>query len=247
MLGLIEKKIRYQLRTKGLAETAKWLASAGLVYCRHFPVHVEQLLADRLFDLWNGVDTYGTINQDELEFGECASASHSNRYVAIVPRMFYRMIASLPIQYRDFTFVDIGSGKGRALLMAAKWPFRRILGVELSPKLHLIAQRNIAVYKHRRLACRNIRSLCCDAAVYPIPDTRLVLYLYNPFKETVMLQVLSNLQASLDERPREIYLLYRTPVFNDLLLGSGFFERIQSNDHFSIYRAASRAGRVMVA
>src|SRR5689334_23652607 len=35
-----------------------------------------------------------------------------------------------------FTFVDIGSGKGRVLLMAAEYPFPHIIGVELLPELH---------------------------------------------------------------------------------------------------------------
>ena len=73
------------------------------------------------------------------------------------------MLSALPIDYRDFTFIDIGSGKGRTLLMASDYPFRRIIGVELLPELHRIAQENVRKYKNENQKSFAIVSQCVDA------------------------------------------------------------------------------------
>jgi SAM-dependent methyltransferase len=242
----IPGKIRGSLKERGILATAGWLSTAMRVYGRGIPLSAEKWVTEHLFDFWNRVDTGGTIDQSDLEFvGD--NAEHSNRYVAIVPRLFHRMVESLSINHRQFTFVDIGSGKGRAMILASAWPFRRILGVELSPKLHQIAKGNIDQYKRRQLACRNLRSLWCDAALFPLPPTNLVLYMYNPFREPVMRQVLDNVRRSWEEHPRDIFILYRTPALNDLLTTSGFLSRIHSNEHFSIYHAPARSSDARAA
>jgi hypothetical protein len=62
------------------------------------------------------------------------------------PQVFHEILMSLPIDHSQFIFVDLGSGRGRALLMPSDYPFRRILGVEVLPGLHRIAERNIRKY-----------------------------------------------------------------------------------------------------
>src|SRR5450755_4425702 len=69
-------------------------------------------------------------------------------YQPTEPALFREMLGSLNLDFREFTFIDIGSGKGRALLMAAEFPFHRILGIELLPELHRIAQENINNYRN---------------------------------------------------------------------------------------------------
>lgn len=239
-------KIRRSLKERGVIGTAGWLGATAWTYSVRMSRSAHTWLANHLFDFWNNVDTRGTIDQSDLEF-DSANADHSNRYVAVTPGLFRRMVATLAIDHRRFTFVDIGSGKGRAMLLASAWPFRRILGVELSPKLHEIAKHNIDRYRRRTLVCRNLRSLWCDAALFPIPPTDLVLYLYNPFREPVMRQVLDNIRRSWEEHPREIYILYRTPVLNNLLVTSGFLRRVKTNEHFSVYHASARSSSVRAA
>ena len=68
-------------------------------------------------------------------------------YQPTEPTLFEEMLASLKIDFRNFTFIDLGSGKGRALLLASAYPFRRIVGVELLPALNRIAQENLENYK----------------------------------------------------------------------------------------------------
>src|SRR5262249_45180057 len=84
-----------------------------------------------------------------------------------------------PLNLRNFTFVDMGPGKGRALLLAAEQPFARVIGVEVLPELHAIAQQNIAAAASR-LVCHKIESISADARIFQFPDGPLVVFLFNP-------------------------------------------------------------------
>src|SRR5437588_1457605 len=117
------------------------------------------------------------------------------------PAIFHEMLDALRLQlgidFHDFTFIDLGSGKGRTLLMASDYPFRRIVGVELLPALHRIAQQNLRQYKSESQKCFAFETICADAAAFPFPDDPLVIYLFNPFPESGMRQVVANLEQSL--------------------------------------------------
>ena len=111
-------------------------------------------------------------------------------YQPTEPALFREMMAALPIDFREFTFIDIGSGKGRALLMAAEYPFRRIIGVELISELHRSAEENIAVWRAQSPAPQMaaIDALCMDAREFVFPETPLVIYLFNPLPEAGLRQ-----------------------------------------------------------
>ena len=66
----------------------------------------------------------------------------------------------------QLVFVDLGSGKGRTLLLASEYPFRRIVGVELSPKLHRIAKTNVEKFRSEEQRCRTFALHCMDAVRY---------------------------------------------------------------------------------
>jgi SAM-dependent methyltransferase len=137
----------------------------------------------------------------------------------------------------DFTFIDLGSGKGRTLLMAADYPFRRIIGVELLPALNEIAQQNIARYKgetQRRLA---LQSICADAADFSLPAEPTVLYLFNPFPEAGLRRLIANLERSLQDDPRPFYVLYHNPLLAHVLEERNLFKKVSGTHQFAIYAA----------
>jgi hypothetical protein len=136
---------------------------------------------------------------------------------------------------RDFAFIDLGSGKGRALLMASDYPFRRILGVEFMPELNVAAQKNIATYSSRGHQCRQIQSLCMDARDFEFPLEPLVVYLFNPFSEPTFAQVLGNLRRSVEQAPRTVYIAYRFPEFESLLSRSTWLEKIAGTEQWAVY------------
>ncbi len=132
----------------------------------------------------------------------------------------------LGLDFEKYTFVDLGSGKGRALLIASEYPFRAIVGVELSPKLRAIAAANIACYRAPGQQCQNLLSIEGDATVFTFPEGSLVVYLWNPFEAPVFTRVLANLEATLARRPRETYIVYIQPDLEALIEASGSWRKV---------------------
>ncbi len=164
---------------------------------RYNPRGLLRLYRHHAFDRRLGVDTRGYSDL---------------RYEPTPADVFREMIARLPFDPRDFVFVDFGSGKGKALMLAAHYPFRRVVGVELWEDLHQVALQNLASFRERTDCVSQVKSLRMDAADFPLPDEPLVLYFFNPFPEAVLTRVLSNLEQSLARAPRRVYLLFYAPV-----------------------------------
>jgi hypothetical protein len=123
-------------------------------------------------------------------------------------------------------FIDFGSGKGRIVYLAAKYPFARIIGIEVSANLNEVARRNIDRSLHK-LACRNIELLTIDAADFEIPDDVTVAYLYHPFGGGTFEAMIGNIIESLDRNPRRLTLIYQMPWREDYLLATGRFELVR--------------------
>jgi Methyltransferase domain len=136
---------------------------------------------------------------------------------------------------QDFTFIDLGSGKGRVLLMASDYPFKRIIGVEFMPELHRTAQKNIACYPNDREQCRQIETVCMDAREFQFPDGPLVVYLFNPFPESTFAQVLENLRLSVEQAPRPVYIAYRFTEFENLLAQADWLKKLAGTEQWAVY------------
>lgn len=160
-------------------------------------------------------------------------------YQPTEPGLFHEMIDAFIEQTRAdlsaFTFVDLGSGKGRTLLMAADYPFRQIIGVELLRSLHQTAEQNLAQYQSNSQRCFQLKSVCADATAYALPEGGLLIYLFNPFPETGLRRTLENLKRNLKVSPRPAYLLYHNPQLEKLLVDSGFLEKIAGTHQYSIF------------
>lgn len=139
------------------------------------------------------------------------------------------------LNFRDFTFLDLGSGKGRTLLMASDYPFRRILGVELLPSLHQIAQQNLRQYKSESQKCFALEAICADATAFPFPEDPLVVYLFNPFPESGMRRVFVNLEQTLRAHPRPVYVLYHNPLLEYVLSESARLRKIAGTRQYSLF------------
>ena len=142
--------------------------------------------------------------------------------------------------FNDFTFIDLGAGKGRALLMASDYPFPRIMGVEFMPDLCRAAQENIASYSassNDRQKCRQMEMVCLDACDFQFPAEPLVVYLFNPFSEPVFVTVLENLRRSVEQAPRPVYIAYRYTEHEKLLTQSAWLEKTASTEQWTIYRS----------
>lgn len=175
----------------------KWIAYYG--YHRRF---------DRLFDRRHGVSTCGVIDQSRLTVSG-HNQTHGLEYEPTPVRAFRRMLASLPEDLSQFTFVDLGSGKGRSLLLASHYGFKKVIGVEFAHELHETAVANVARYHARGQRARDIEVVRQDAATYEIPDGPIVFYLYYPFRRDVLVQVLANIEDSQRASPRKMFFINR--------------------------------------
>jgi len=169
---------------------------------------------------------------------EGGNAELGKAYGGSNPAHFKRIVQSLKIRYEDYAFVDFGSGKGRALLLASAFPFRSVTGVEWSRELHEIAQRNIDVYNGPR-ASNQVKSFCMDAGEFQIPSGKSVLYFFNPFGDEVMARVLANVRGSLEQSPRDIFLVYMNPRHREVFDRADFLERTADKGWFAVYRTVS--------
>lgn len=107
-------------------------------------------------------------------------------------------------------FLDLGSGKGRAVLVAAQRPFRRVIGVEFSPHLTAVARRNLDRARPH-LRCGSVELVTGPAEEYAVPEDVSLIYLYNPFRGSVMARVCDSLHRSLVASPREVTVVVATP------------------------------------
>ena len=157
-------------------------------------------------------------------------------YFASEPWLFEQILRAVPTDFSRFTFIDLGAGKGRALLMASQYPFRRIVGVEFMPDLCRAAQKNIAGFSSVHQRCRRIEAICMDARDFQFLLEPLVVYLFNPFSEPTFALVLEKLRMSVEQAPRPVYIAYRFTEFENLLAQADWLEKIAGEEQWAVYK-----------
>lgn len=189
---------------------------------------------DFKFDRQWGVDTRGMLipgENDVVGF----SWVHGSRYQGVCADSLQQTLRDLKIEYEHFTFVDFGSGKGRAVMTAALFPFQKIIGVEYSRPLHEVAVRNLSIFPETAKQCPDIELVCADAAGFPIPGGPLVIFLYNPFSAAIMSQLVQNVEASLQCDRRRIVVLYFIAACADVWNNCPAFPTSQGDKALTIY------------
>jgi SAM-dependent methyltransferase len=142
-------------------------------------------------------------------------------------------------------FLDMGCGMGRPLVVASQYPFRRIIGVEISPELTAAARRNVEQAKVR---CPHIELVNTDASCYEIPDDVSVIYFANPFRGETLDKTVGNIYASLLRRPRIIRIIYYNRLFfDDVTANKPWIRKVFHTPCFpraswALYEAALPAG-----
>ena len=169
------------------------------------------------FDAEFGTDTSGLIAAEELLDSNRRKSIHNTGFYATAPSMFEQAFARLQIDFERFTFIDLGAGKGRILLLASNFPFQRVLGVELIPELQAIATRNISVYQPPARQCGDVQCILSDVCEFVFPSGPLVIFMWHPFVGPIFERVMANLDQSLRRDPREIYLVYLRPDFEHVV------------------------------
>lgn len=186
------------------------------------------------WDIAHRVDTCGEVQIADFDF-QNPHKDPGLTYHSHHPKIIHSAISSLNIQYEDYTFVDYGCGKGRVVLLALEYPFRKVIGFDFSPQLMEIARRNLRRYRGKKRRSR-AEMLTADATEFEVPSGPLVLYFYQPFHAPVMERVLHNIEASVRRARRDVFVLYSGRVTRDRFFGQREnYTRLKRDRYMDLY------------
>ena len=199
--------------------------------------------ADRLLEqfanrLWDrGLDTSVTVHLHEYLLDDRV------HYLASAWHVLPRALRHVGISNTD-TFVEFGCGKGRVVHQAARRPFRRVIGVEVSPELAEVA-RTVLAARADRHRCRNVEIVVSDVKQYPVPDDFTIGYFFRPFGDDTLAMVLRGIVESIDRNPRRVRLIYVWPTdrTRSMILGTDRFRLVKQ---LSSSLTNPRSGRIVI-
>ena len=191
------------------------------------------------FDLAHGTDTSGLIPGRIIARGTSAKVEELTAYYGVAPSILEGLLdlwlqRTAPQPIERTVFLDVGAGKGRAMLLASRYPFLRIEGVELNPTLARIAQANIGLWQRDPLAhaLAPLHLHHADATTHPLPSEPALAFLFHPFELPILRRFLRHVETSQSVRRRQacpfdlLYanaehgsLLDRHPAFTRLWMG----------------------------
>jgi SAM-dependent methyltransferase len=193
-----------------------------------FPVHP--------FDQMYGVDTSGLVPAKHLVTGH-ANDEHVTAYYGVAPSILRALIdrwqkSAPPHPIERYTFIDVGCGKGRGLLVASEFRFRKVVGVELNPALAAIAEQNVTHWTRTHAADPTAAQIAPievveqDALAFDLPATPTLLFLFHPFEAPVLKQLLRRIETQFAKRPGTLDLLYVNAECADVLDRNPGFEQL---------------------
>jgi hypothetical protein len=219
----------------------RWLTQVGYAWRRHGPIGLFWLIGYNIayhvsrrgrhapvsqemdaFDSKYGTDTASFRDIRGLDAIALPAARFAGRYEPSSAELVRSALERLQIDPERFTFIDFGSGKGRALLIAAGFPFKEVVGVEFSRELHEIAKKNIALIPPAITRAGVLRSIHSDAAVFELPKSDLVCYFYNPFGPPIITVVAERLAAHHKDYGYRIIIIYANPHHPEVFERTGF-------------------------
>ena len=186
---------------------------------------IWSVIIDARFDPKYGTDTARRIPREEIET-KSENIVHCVNYGASKELPFRKLMARLKLP-RDGVFVDLGSGKGRALMLAAKYGFRKVIGIEFSGALCAVARDNLQKFKQKFSTPSEVEVIESDVTKYQLRDDETVFFMLDPFNAPVLTQVLANIKASVERRQRTVWLIYSVPREQHIVDQAGLFTRNQ--------------------
>jgi SAM-dependent methyltransferase len=180
----------------------------------------RHMVGDLLYERRYRIRTSGRVILDIHD-------AESINYIAVNWRQLPRVLPPDSVTNQD-VFIDLGSGMGRAVLeAAARYPFARVIGVELSEELHDIARQNL-VTTSRRLRCTNVELIRADLREYRLPDDVTVIFVNNSIRGSIFERMLGEISASIKRNPRRIRFVYTNPLEEAAMLATGEWRKTRT-------------------
>jgi SAM-dependent methyltransferase len=191
-------------------------------------------LAIHPFDIRHGTDTSGLLPAHVIALGTKTAQDELTAYYGVAPSILegvvdYWLQHTSPLHSIErYTFLDVGAGKGRALLLASQFPFASIEGIELNPSLVRIAQANIDLWQRdpHSVPLAPIAIHHADATRYQLPDTPTLAFLFHPFEAPVLRRFLRHIESHLALHPNAFDLVYVNSEHGSLLDRHPAFTRL---------------------
>ena len=185
------------------------------------------------FDRLHRTDTSGLIPGEIIVQGTSAKVEELTAYYGVAPSILHGLLdiwlhRTSPQSIETTVFLDVGAGKGRALLLASQFPFLRVEGVELNPLLASIAQANISLW-HNDLQAEALSPIHlhhADATTYPLPSEPTLAFLFHPFELPLLRRFLRHVETSQAAHSKPFDLLYANAEHGSLLDRHPAFTRL---------------------
>lgn len=168
-----------------------------------------------------GINTTGADELKKME-RKGIDITHATIYMPVSYIFLEEIFRQLPVSVKDH-FLDIGSGKGRAMCMAAHYGFKKVTGIDFSKELCDAAKDNLAITQ-QRIPALSYEISNNDAFYFKIPADVDCIFFFNPFDEIIMSGVADNILNSLQHHPRKVYIIYVNPLHKELFTNLGFKE-----------------------
>ncbi len=181
---------------------------------------VLSILQERLFDWRYGTDTVTHVDVDSLTV-DSPHAAEGYGYQPTRLRPFRKLMSELKFPPGS-ALVDVGCGKGRVLLLASDYGFRRITGVEFAKELCAIARENVARYRRKTGMQTDICIVEGDAVDYEVRDDDNVFFMFNPFSAALVEKIVQNIVRSLASKDRKVFIIYNNPRWGETVERQGF-------------------------
>lgn len=223
---MLAHKIRRWLRLViQLVTRSELIRRALLKYCAKRYMH---LAPAHPFDKKYGITTSGFLPGSVLRLGyPLGKSTADSAYLGDQPSIIRRALEALS-HHEDATFLDVGCGKGRALVVASEFPLRSIIGVEICPELANVAKKNAQVIARNFPRRTPISVVDGNALDYTLPEGNLIIFLYNPFGERMISRLLENIENAVLKNDNSIWVIYTNPVCGYVFDRSSALSRILS-------------------
>lgn len=197
------------------------------------PFRTSGRRAGQRFDAQHGITTEALVFLGDLDPDRVGrSLEFATHYEPTPVGEAEALLDAIPGTLGERTFIDVGAGMGRVVFLAARRPFKTVVGVEISPALVQIARDNLRGVADSSRRCSDVRLVRADAATYRYPRGNLVLYLFNPFRGPVLERVLKRVRAL----ERDVVLLYHTPLERETIECNEDFEIVDDLGFGAVYR-----------
>lgn len=199
----------------------------------------------RAFDARYGTDTVRRLPVEAMQDVPAALAAHAVHYEAsAIPKLRQAVAAvgrALGDRLPAYAFLDVGSGKGLVVMQASRRPFREVVGLEMAPELHAIAERNASRFAVVHPDAAPMRFVLGDALTSAFPPGPLVVYLYNPFDATILAPFAARLEGAVSAT-RDVVVAYVNPVHREIFDRPERYELLWDNGRVAVYRCRPGGG-----